>query len=102
MHFRNQRKSAQDILISEPIDNDSEGNSLTLQDIMSDEDNIFEQTDLRINAEKMYSLIKKGLSVRERVILVMRYGLSYKKPLTQREVAKKLDISRSYVSERAY
>ena len=102
MHFRNQRKSAQDVFISEPIDNDSDGNSLTLQDIMADEDNIFEQTDLRINAEKMYHLIEKDLSARERIILIMRYGLFCKKPLTQREVAKELDISRSYVSRRAY
>jgi len=98
MHFRNQRKTAQDVFISDPIDNDNEGNSLTLQDLMSDDDNIFEQTDLRINAERMYRLIEKDLSHRERKILVLRYGLSRQKPLTQREVAKVLDISRSYVS----
>jgi len=98
MHFRNARKSAQDVLISDPIDNDGDGNSLTLQDIMSDDDNIFEQTDLRINAEKMYRLIEKDLTGRERKILVMRYGLFCQKPLTQREVAKALEISRSYVS----
>ena len=98
MHFRNQRKTSQDVLFSDPIDNDGEGGSLTLQDIMSDEDNIFEQTDLRINAEKMYRLIEKDLTARERLILVLRYGLFCQKPLTQREVAKKLEISRSYVS----
>ena len=98
MHFRNQRKTAQDVFISDPIDNEGESGSLTLQDIMSDDDNIFEQTDLRINAEKMYRLIEKDLTGRERIILVLRYGLFCQKPLTQREVAKKLAISRSYVS----
>jgi len=98
MHFRNLRKSSQDVFISDPIDVDKEGNSLTLQDVMSDDDNIFDRIDLRLKSEKMYKYIEKHLTPRERKILSMRYGLFCTKPLTQREVADALDISRSYVS----
>jgi len=98
MHFRSLRKSAQDVFISDPIDTDKEGHSLTLQDIIADDENIFDNVDLRIKSEKMYILIDKLLSEREKSIIVMRYGLFCQKPLTQRETAKKLDISRSYVS----
>ena len=98
MFFRNQRKSAQDIPLSEPIDNDGDGNSLTLQDIMADDGDIHELIDLRINSEKVRQFIEKELGAREREIIQMRYGLFGQKPSTQREVAKKLGISRSYVS----
>lgn len=85
-------------LIGDPIDTDKEGNSLTLQDIMSDDDNIFDCIDLRLKSEQMYKLIEKYLSEREQNIIIMRYGLYCTKPLTQREVAGALNISRSYVS----
>lgn len=98
MHFRSLKKTNQDVFISDPIDTDKEGNSLTFQDIMSDEENMFDRIDLRLKSEQMYKYIDQTLSGRERDILVMRYGLFCQKPLTQREVAKKLDISRSYVS----
>lgn len=98
MHFRSLRKSSQDVLISDPIDTDKEGNSLTLQDIMSDDENIFDRIDLRLKSEQMYRYIEKHLSERERKIIIMRYGLFCTKPLTQREVADSLKISRSYVS----
>jgi len=98
MHFRNQRKCSQDVFISDPIDTDKEGNSLTLQDIMSDDDNIFEHIDLRLKSEQMYRFIETNLTPREKKILILRYGLFCTKPLTQREVAKELSISRSYVS----
>ena len=98
MYFRNLRKSAQDIFISDPIDTDKEGNSLTLQDIMSDDNNIFDCIDLRLKSEQMYNLIENHLTKREQKIIIMRYGLYCTKPLTQREVAETLSISRSYVS----
>ena len=98
MHFRNQRKCALDVFISDPIDTDKEGNCLTYQDIMPDEDNIFERIDLRLKSEQMYGYIERSLTAREKKILILRYGLFCQKPLTQREVAKQLGISRSYVS----
>jgi len=98
MHFRNLRKSAQDVFISDPIDINKDGNSLTLQDIMADDDNIFDHIDLRMKSKQMYKYIEKHLKSREKKILIMRYGLFCTKPLTQREVAEALHISRSYVS----
>ncbi len=98
MHFRNKKKSAQEVYISDPIDTDKDGNSLTLMDVMSEEDNIVDCIDLHIKSEQLYQFIGTALDERERQIIVMRYGLGGNRPLTQREVAKKLDISRSYVS----
>ena len=98
MFFRNCKKSAQDISMNEPIDTDKDGNALVLMDVMATEDLIVEELDTKIQAEKMYRYIDEVLSEREKVIIKLRYGLGGKVPLTQREVAKKLNISRSYVS----
>lgn len=98
MYFRNLKKTAQDISISEPIDTDSEGNSLTLQDIIFKDDTIADDLELKIRAEKLHRLMDTVLTEREKVIVALRYGITGQKPLAQREVAEKLDISRSYVS----
>lgn len=98
MHFRNKKKSAQDVYISDPIDTDKEGNSLTLMDIMAEDDNVVERIDLRIKSERLHAFIGTALEPREQQIIILRYGLSGGAPLTQREVAKMLGISRSYVS----
>ena len=98
MHFRNKKKSAQDVFLSDPVDTDKDGNSLTLMDLMAEDDNIIDCIDLHIKSEQLYCFISKVLDARERQIIVMRYGLGGTRPLTQREVAQKLDISRSYVS----
>lgn len=98
MHFRTLKKSAQDISISEPIDTDNDGNSLTIIDTMYHEDNIVDNLDTKNKCQSLYSFLNTMLDEREREILVLRYGLYGKKPLTQREVAEKLKISRSYVS----
>ena len=98
MYFRNKKKTAQDVYISDPIDVDKDGNSLTLMDIMAEDDNIIESIDLHLKSEQLYAFLAESLDDRERKILTMRYGLRGSCPLTQREVAKQLDISRSYVS----
>lgn len=98
MHFRNLKKTASDVSINEPIDSDKNGNALTLMDIVSDEDSIIDNIDLKIKAEQLYHFVETKLDSREQEIIKLRYGLYYRKPLTQREIAKKLDISRSYVS----
>lgn len=98
MHFRNLKKSAQDISMNEAIDIDKDGNPLTLLDIMAVDDNIVEELDIKFNSQKLEKFIREELSPRERKIIVLRYGLNGKDPLTQREVASMLDISRSYVS----
>ena len=98
MFFRSKKKSAQDIYISDPIDTDKEGNSLTLMDIVADEDNLVENLELKLQSEKLHKFISSQLNEREKTIVLMRYGLCGYLPMTQREVAKKLCISRSYVS----
>ncbi|MDR0404381.1 MAG: RNA polymerase sporulation sigma factor SigK [Oscillospiraceae bacterium] len=98
MFFRNSKKTAQDVSINEPIDTDKEGNALTLMEIVSTDDDIFDNLDAKFRAEKLYRYIQKNLNPREKIIVELRYGLHGKPSLTQREVAKRLKISRSYVS----
>ncbi len=98
MYFRNKKKYAQDISISDPIDCDKDGNSLSIMDIMADEHSVSEDIEDRLRAEKLYKCISEVLSPREREIIYLRYGLKGRKAYTQREVAKRLGISRSYVS----
>ncbi len=98
MYFRSGRKSAQDVSINEPIETDKDGNTLTLMDTMAVDDNILESIDLRMKSEKLYRYIRQVLEPREKLIVCLRYGLGGVGPLPQREVAKKLGISRSYVS----
>ena len=97
MHIRSIKKNSLDVSLDEAIDTDKDGNPLTLMDIMATEDNILDELDLKMNSERVYSFIKE-LSPRERDIIIMRYGLKGNEPMTQKEVADKLDISRSYVS----
>lgn len=97
MYFRSGKKSAQDVSINEPIDMDKDGNALTLMDIMAEDDTIVEDLDLKFRTKELYRYIDAALDKREREIVVMRYGLDGREALPQREVAKKLKISRSYV-----
>ena len=98
MFFRSTRKNAQDVSINEPIDMDKDGNALTLMDILAQEDTTVDELDLKFKTEKLYRYILSSLEAREKEIILLRYGLAGAPPLPQREVAKKLDISRSYVS----
>lgn len=98
MHFRNLKKSAQDVYISEPIDTDKEGNALTLIDIIADETDVAEEIDTKLKLQKLKVLLSGFLTERELLIIKMRYGLDGSQELTQKEIAKKLNISRSYVS----
>ena len=97
MHIRSTKKNSLDVSLDESIDTDKDGNPLTLMDIMATEDNILDELDLKMNSEKMYGFIEQLLP-RERSIIIMRYGLNGKEPMTQKEVADRLNISRSYVS----
>ena len=98
MYFRSQKKVSQDISISEPIDADSEGNPLTLMDIICVDNKITENIEDKIMSEQLYNFIEEINDEREKMIIVLRYGLYGSTPLTQKQIAKKLDISRSYVS----
>jgi len=98
MYFRSRKKSAGDLYISDPIDTDKDGNALTLMDIMAREDDMLDAVDLQLQSEELHRCIDRVLEPRERRIVTLRYGLRGQVPLTQREVAKLLNISRSYVS----
>lgn len=98
MYFRSLKKSSQDVLISDPVDTDKDGNTLTLIDIISDDTNIVDDIDLKIKSAQLKRFIRDSLDSRERTIITMRYGLGGTDDLTQREVAQRLGISRSYVS----
>lgn len=98
MHFRNAKKSAQDISLNETIDTDKDGNPLTLLDIMAVDDNIIDTLDLKFNSSKLGQYINEELDEREKKIIILRYGLDGNEPMTQKNVAKLLNISRSYVS----
>ena len=98
MFFRGQKKTSQEVSLEEPIDTDKDGNTLTLLDTISTEDDIVEDIDLRIKIRQMYSVLGSTLNDREKEIITLRYGLNGQHPMVQREVAKKLHISRSYIS----
>lgn len=98
MSFRAEKKHASDISINETIDVDRDGNPLAYIDVISSDENISEEIERKILSERAIRCIKSVLSLRERQIIVMRYGLFGVEELTQREIAEKLGISRSYVS----
>ena len=98
MHFRSAKKTAQDVSLNETIDTDKDGNPLTLMDIMAVDDNILDELDKKLNSRKLGQFIREELTERERKIIIMRYGLGAGEPMTQKEVAKVMNISRSYVS----
>ena len=98
MHFRAQKKLLNEVSINDTIDMDRDGNPLTYEDIISTDDTIAEDIDRRLHTEKALRLVQEILSPRERKIIVLRYGLNNRPAMTQRDVAKLLGISRSYVS----
>lgn len=98
MHFRSQKKSAGDLSLSESIDMDGDGNSLSLMDIISQDDEMFDNISTQETFKHLRGFVDSELTEREADIIKMRYGLSGKPPLTQREVATMCGISRSYVS----
>jgi RNA polymerase sporulation-specific sigma factor len=98
MYFRSQKKLSHEVSINETIDTDRDGNPLTYIDVIAVEDTIADDIDRRIRTSRALELVRTVLDARERRIIVMRYGLGSAPPLTQREVAEMLGISRSYVS----
>ncbi len=98
MHFRSTKKNAVEISLSDSLDTDSDGNSLALMDVISTEDIRLEKIENLDVEEKLYKLLNSRLEPREREIVIRRYGLYDCIPETQYEIAKKCNISRSYVS----
>ena len=99
MHFRSKKKTAREVSLYEPIGTDKEGNQIHLLDIVeSDEPDVVETIETDRRTREVLALVPKLLSGRERYIIENRYGLYACKPMTQREIAAALGISRSYVS----
>lgn len=99
MNFRAQKKRSAEVSINETIDVDRDGNPLTYMDIISTTEDLGDDLDRKTQIERTLKLIKNRLDERERQIIVMRYGLcGLKRSFTQKEIAERLNISRSYVS----
>lgn len=98
MYFRGQRKSAGDVSLSEYIETGKDGTALSLMDVICSDEDLFEQMSDREIYQKLYESVDTCLTEREKHIIVLRYGIGGRKPLTQREVADQCGISRSYVS----
>ena len=98
MHFRAQRKSSHDVSLSDYIETGTDGAALSLMDVVSDDEDLTEQISNREQLQMVRQLVDTCLSEQERQVICLRYGLGGEKPQRQREVAKIVGISRSYVS----
>ena len=98
MYFRSQRKLQGEVSLSDSLDADPDGTSLSLLDVIKVDDNMLEELDTKDSCRKVRRCVEQCLNDRERRIINARYGLDGKAPLTQREVAASCGISRSYVS----
>jgi len=99
MHLRSSKKYNNDVYLQEPIGIDKEGNEVTLEDKIADEKTpIEEQVNLKMQIKLLKDKMRKTLKGREVTVIELRYGLSSKDEITQREIADMLGISRSYVS----
>ena len=98
MYFRSQRKSAQDVSLSDCIETGAEGAALSLMDVVSDDCDLQEQVMHRETITHLQDAVNQCLTDQERQVICLRYGLSGKRPLRQREVADVCGISRNYIS----
>ena len=98
MHFRNLKKSSQNVSLEDAVDIDKDGNTLKLMDLLSIDDDFADNLDKKLNLQKINKYLTETLTKRELQIINLRYGLNGSKTLTQREVSSIMNISRSYVS----
>ncbi len=98
MHFRSRKKLSAEVSLNETIDVDRDGNPLTYIDVISCDESLVNEVERKLSADRAKRFVNTVLSPRERQIVILRYGLRGGRPLTQREVADRLKISRSYVS----
>ena len=98
MHFRSQKKLSAEVSLNDTIDVDRDGNPLTYIDVISCDEDYPAEVERKINSDKARHYVNTLLTPRERQIIVLRYGLGEGAPMTQREIAQLLKISRSYVS----
>lgn len=98
MYFRSQRKSAQDVSLSDYIDSGSDGTPLELQDVVAEDWDLLEQVCAREQVMQLRQAIPRCLTPCEQQVILLRYGLDGQPPKRQREVAKATGLSRSYIS----
>ena len=99
MTIRSNKKTRSEVSLQDPIGIDKEGNEISLIDILGSEaDDVIDEVDLKIQVKKLYKKMRNCLKDREKIIILLRYGLTSEGCKTQREIAKRLGISRSYVS----
>ena len=102
MYFRSQRKSSQDVSLSDYIETGTDGAALSLMDVVGEEEDLLEAVSTKERLKQVRKAVESCLTDQERQVVLMRYGLGGLKPCRQREVAQMLGISRSYVSHHAY
>jgi RNA polymerase sporulation-specific sigma factor len=99
MQIRSNRKIQSEVSLQDPIGIDREGNEIALIDVIGNEaESVVEEVELKMQVKRLYNKMKLVLKNREKVVLELRYGLLNGTSKTQREIAKMLGISRSYVS----
>ena len=98
MHFRAQRKSSHDVSLSDYIDTGTDGTALSLMDVVCEDEDLLEQISNKEQLQMVRRLVDTCLTEQERQVISLRYGLRDGHPQRQREVAKQIGISRSYVS----
>ena len=99
MMLRMRKKTSKEVSLYEPIGTDKEGNEISIFDIIEGTSvDIAEIMDLKADTKRLYQILQKALTEREQEVLILRYGLFGEEEKTQREIAARLGISRSYVS----
>ena len=98
MHFRSQKKSSQDVSLSDYIETGTDGAALSLMDVVSQDEDLLEQVSNREQIRQMVEAVDRVLMPQERQVVCLRYGLGGNAPMRQREVAQICGISRSYAS----
>ena len=98
MYFRSQKKSSQDVSLSDYIETGSDGAALSLMDVVAQEEDLMERISTREDIRKMLQAVDQVLTPQEKQVIILRYGLGGEMPQRQREVAQITGISRSYVS----
>ena len=98
MHFRSLRKSAQDVSLSDYIETGADGAALSLMDVVAEESDLLERVSTREQIRQLRAAMETELTQQEKTVVQLRYGLTGKGPMRQREVARLTGISRSYIS----
>lgn len=98
MYFRSQKKSSQDVSLSDYIETGTDGAALSLMDVVSEDDDLLETISNRERMTRVRAAVERCLTEQEKQVIYMRYGLGGCHPSRQREVAERIGISRSYVS----